>query len=74
MMYPDLDIEIVSDPYAAAEGAAPLTILTEWDEFAWLDFDKLAEIMTGRNIVDARNLLDPSIHRRRGFKYRGIGF
>lgn len=72
-MYPDLDIEVVSDPYAAAEDAAALTILTEWDEFTWLDFDKLAEIMAGRNIVDARNLLDPTIPQRRGFNYRGIG-
>ena len=72
-LYPDLDIEIVSDPYAAAEGAASLAILTEWDEFTWLDFDKLAEIMIGRNIVDARNLLDPSIPGRRGFNYRGVG-
>jgi UDPglucose 6-dehydrogenase len=73
MVHPDLNVEIVSDPYAAAEGAASLTILTEWDEFTWLDFDKLAEIMRGKNIVDARNLLDPSIPGRRGFNYRGIG-
>jgi UDPglucose 6-dehydrogenase len=72
-IYPELDIEIVSDPYAAAEGAASLAILTEWDEFTWLDFDKLAEIMAGKNIVDARNLLDDTIPRRRGFSYRGIG-
>ena len=72
-VYPDLDIEVVSDPYAAAEGAASLAILTEWDEFTWLDFDKLAEIMNGNNIVDARNLLDPTIPRRRGFNYRGVG-
>lgn len=68
-----MNIEIVSDPYAASEGAASLIILTEWDEFTWLDFDKLAEVMTGKNIVDARNLLDPSIPGRRGFNYRGIG-
>ena len=72
-IHPELNIEIVSDPYAASEGAASLIILTEWDEFTWLDFDKLAEVMTGKNIVDARNLLDPSIPGRRGFNYRGIG-
>ncbi|MGF1599363.1 MAG: UDP-glucose dehydrogenase family protein [Acidimicrobiales bacterium] len=71
--YPDLDIEIVSDPYAAAEGASVLTILTEWDEFTNLDFDKMAEIMAARRLVDARNLLEPSIPRRRGFDYRGVG-
>lgn len=72
-IYPDLDIEIVSDPYTAAEGASMMTILTEWDEFTGLDFDKLAEIMGARSIVDARNLLEPSIPRRRGFVYRGVG-
>ena len=72
-MYPDLDLEVVADPYAAAEGASVLTILTEWDDFTGLDFDKLAEIMAGKSIVDARNLLEPSIPRRRGFSYRGVG-
>jgi UDPglucose 6-dehydrogenase len=71
--YPELDIEVVSDPYAAADGAAALAVLTEWDEFTWLDFDKLAELMVGRNIVDGRNLLEPSIPQRRGFNYRGVG-
>jgi UDPglucose 6-dehydrogenase len=50
-----------------------LAVLTEWDEFTWLDFDKLAELMVGRNIVDGRNLLEPSIPQRRGFNYRGVG-
>ncbi|MCP4223370.1 MAG: UDP-glucose/GDP-mannose dehydrogenase family protein, partial [Actinomycetia bacterium] len=71
--YPDIDIELVPDPYAAAEGASVLAILTEWDEFTELDFDKLAEIMAAKSIVDARNLLEPQIPRRRGFEYRGIG-
>jgi UDPglucose 6-dehydrogenase len=72
-MYPDLDVEVVSDPYAAAQDAATLVILTEWDEFTWMDFDKLAEIMVGRSIVDGRNLLDPAVAERRGFTYQGIG-
>ena len=72
-IYPDLDVELVSDPYAAAEGASVLTILTEWEDFTGLDFDKLAEIMASRTIVDTRNLLEPSIPRRRGFTYRGVG-
>ena len=31
-----------ADPYAACEGADVLVVLTEWDEFRWLDFDKVA--------------------------------
>jgi UDPglucose 6-dehydrogenase len=72
-LHPELDIELASDPYAAAEGASTLVILTEWEEFTGLDFDKLSEIMIGRTVVDARNLLEPSIPRRRGFVYRGVG-
>jgi UDPglucose 6-dehydrogenase len=67
------DIEVVPDPYAACENAQVAVVLTEWDEFKWLDLDKLAETMTNRNIVDARNILDRGALLRRGFNYRSIG-
>jgi UDPglucose 6-dehydrogenase len=66
-------VEVVDDPYAAVEGAEVLAVLTEWDEFRWLDLDKVAGLMTSLNVVDARNLLDRSALVRRGFEYRGIG-
>jgi UDPglucose 6-dehydrogenase len=66
-------IEVVDDPYAAVEGAEVLAVLTEWDEFRWLDLDKVADVMAARNVVDARNLLDRAALVRRGFVYRGIG-
>jgi UDPglucose 6-dehydrogenase len=66
-------IELVEDPYAAVEGAEVLVVLTEWDEFRWLDIDKVAELMAARRVVDARNLLDRAALARRGFEYRGIG-
>ena len=66
-------IEVCADPYAACEGAQVLAVLTEWDEFRWLDFDKVAENLTGMSVVDARNLLDRERLRRRGFTYSGVG-
>ena len=66
-------IDVVDDPYAAVEGAAVLAVLTEWDEFRWLDLDKVAELMAAKNVVDARNLMDRAAFVRRGFDYRGIG-
>ena len=63
----------VDDPYAACEGAAVLVVLTEWDEFRWLDFDKVRSVMAQPSIVDARNLLDPAAVRRKGFTYVGLG-
>jgi UDPglucose 6-dehydrogenase len=67
------DIEVVEDPYAAATGADVLAVLTEWDEFKWFDFDKVAECMTSLKVVDGRNLLDRKGLQRRGFTYAGIG-
>ncbi len=54
-------------------GADAVVLLTEWDEFRWLDFDRVHEAMSGHAIVDARNLLDPAAMRRRGFAYQGVG-
>jgi UDPglucose 6-dehydrogenase len=69
----ELAIEVCRDPYAACEGARVLVVLTEWDEFRWLDFAKIAGLMADPAIVDARNLLDPAPLRRRGFVYEGMG-
>jgi UDPglucose 6-dehydrogenase len=62
-----------SDAYAACQGAVAVVVLTEWDEFRWLDFDKVRTTMAIPVVVDARNLLDPAQLRRLGFEYTGIG-
>jgi UDPglucose 6-dehydrogenase len=66
-------IEVCADPYDAAAGADVVALLTEWDQFRWLDFDRVRDVMRTAAIVDARNLLDPSAMRRRGFTYDGVG-
>ena len=71
---PDLHgLQLRADPYEAAAGARVLVVLTEWDEFRWLDFARVLAAMSEPNIVDARNLLDPAAVRRMGFRYTGIG-
>jgi UDPglucose 6-dehydrogenase len=67
------DITIAETPYTACKGADVLAVLTEWDEFRWLDIDQVAGAMVGRAIVDARNLLDRNDWRRASFDYQGIG-
>jgi UDPglucose 6-dehydrogenase len=70
----DLDgIAVASDPYAACEGAAVLVVLTEWDEFKFLDLEKVATTLAHRRVVDARNILERPVLRRLGFAYRGVG-
>ncbi len=66
-------LELCIDAYDAAGDADAVVLLTEWDEFRWLDYDRVRDAMRGRAIVDARNLLDPAAMRRRGFEYQGVG-
>jgi UDPglucose 6-dehydrogenase len=67
-------LDVVADPYEAVADARLLALLTEWDEFRWLDFARVADAMAPpRALVDARNLLDPAALRRRGFAYQGVG-
>jgi UDPglucose 6-dehydrogenase len=69
----DPDLDVYPDAYDAADGADVVALLTEWDEFRWLDFDRVRDNMPQPSIVDARNLLDPAAMRRLGFAYVGVG-
>ena len=51
-------LEMVGDAYAAADDADVLAVMTEWDEFKWLDYTKIAAIMRGQVVVDARAILE----------------
>ena len=62
-----------ADPYDACDGAEVLALLTEWDQFRWLDYSRVAVAMAEPRVVDARNLLDPAAMRRLGFTYQGVG-
>jgi UDPglucose 6-dehydrogenase len=66
-------LDVVTDPYEACADTDVLVVLTEWDEFRWLDFTRVAGLMAARSIVDARNLLDPAAMRHLGFAYAGVG-
>jgi len=66
-------IDVQHDPYSVCENADVLVVLTEWDEFRWLDFAKVAGVMSTPKICDTRNLLEPPLIRRRGFEYEGVG-
>jgi len=70
-LVPGLDLQ--ADVYDAAAGADVVVVLTEWDAFRWVDFERVASAMRGRAIVDCRNLLDPAAMRRRGFEYDAVG-
>jgi UDPglucose 6-dehydrogenase len=68
-----VDIDVCADPFDACDGAAVLAVLTEWDEFRWLDLERAGAAMAGRAIVDTRNVLDRWAAQRAGFTYTSIG-
>jgi UDPglucose 6-dehydrogenase len=67
------EVRAYPDAYTACEGAAAVVVLTEWDQFRWLDFNRVFSKMAEPVVVDARNILDPAQLRRLGFEYTGIG-
>jgi UDPglucose 6-dehydrogenase len=66
-------VEYCEDAYATARGADALLLVTEWDEFRRLDFDRIKPVMRRPVLVDGRNIYDPKAMRDRGFIYRGVG-
>ncbi|MBV8988594.1 MAG: UDP-glucose/GDP-mannose dehydrogenase family protein [Solirubrobacterales bacterium] len=66
-------VEFADDAVGAVEGADAVVIVTEWPEFAELDWSAMAERMPGRLVIDGRNFLDPADVRGAGFVYEGVG-
>lgn len=67
------DIELVDNPYAVAEGADVLILMTEWNEFKKLDMNRIKSLLKTPILVDGRNIYDPDKMREQGFVYRGVG-
>jgi UDPglucose 6-dehydrogenase len=65
--------EFVTDPYEAARDADALLILTEWEEFATLDLDRIFKQLKYPIVIDGRNLYDPDAMAARGFTYYSVG-
>jgi UDPglucose 6-dehydrogenase len=61
------------DPYETVKGADAILVMTEWDEFKQLDWDYVAESVTSKVIVDARNILNPLQLKSLGFMCDAIG-
>ena len=62
-----------SDPYACADGADALVILTEWDEFRALDIDRVRAKLKRPILIDLRNIYRPEDMARQDFTYVSVG-
>jgi UDPglucose 6-dehydrogenase len=61
------------DPYQVANGSDVLVFMTEWNQFRKLDMDRIKKLLNVLNIVDLRNIYDPSQLKAMGFNYTAVG-
>ncbi len=66
-------IAYCADPYDAMQGADAAVIVTEWDAFRALDFERARGLLNAPLLVDLRNLYHRGDVERRGFTYCAVG-
>lgn len=67
------DLVLCEQAPQALQGADALAVLTEWQEFRSPDFDAIRAALKHAVIFDGRNLYDPALLNRNGFKYYAVG-
>ena len=67
------NVEMSSSAFQALDGADAAVLVTEWAEFAELDWEAAGKRMARPLIIDGRNFLDADRLRAAGFRYEGIG-
>jgi len=66
-------VEMAGSALGALDGADAAVLVTEWPEFAALDWSEVAKRMAFPLLVDGRNFLDPKAVRAAGITYEAIG-
>jgi len=67
------DVTFCDGPYACAEGAHAVVIVTEWEQFRALDLDRLKAVMAAPIVIDLRNIYRAEEMVGRGFIYESVG-
>jgi UDPglucose 6-dehydrogenase len=67
------EVVFAKDMYDVAEDADALVLTTEWNEFRFLDWERVKALLRSPIVVDLRNIYDPVRMRARGFEYLCVG-
>ena len=70
---PERGVTYVDNVYQVADGVDALLILTDWEEFADLDFQRVQRLLRYPIIIDGRNLYSPELMAEKGFIYLSVG-
>jgi UDPglucose 6-dehydrogenase len=66
-------VRFADSALSAVQDADACVLVTEWKEFAELDWAEVAGAMAGGLVVDGRNFVDRDAVRAAGLSYEGIG-
>ena len=66
-------VELADSPVDACRNADAVCVLTEWPLYREVAPGDVAAVMTGRAVVDTRNLLDRAAWNTAGFAHEGVG-
>ncbi|MGB8131679.1 MAG: UDP-glucose/GDP-mannose dehydrogenase family protein [Candidatus Angelobacter sp.] len=66
-------VKFASGPYEALEGADACLVLTEWEDFAALDLNRVKKLLHYPIVVDGRNLFKPASMEAAGLNYYSVG-
>jgi UDPglucose 6-dehydrogenase len=66
-------VAFADGPYACADGADALVIVTEWAQFRALDLDRIKALLKQPVLIDLRNVYRPAEMEQLGFVYDSVG-
>lgn len=67
------DITYCKDAYSTLKDADAAVVVTEWNQFRNLDFEKVKKLMRGNLFFDFRNVYEPEKMKALGFNYFSVG-
>ncbi|PSN19067.1 UDP-glucose 6-dehydrogenase [filamentous cyanobacterium CCP5] len=66
-------VMVETDPETLADGCDALVLVTDWQQFKQLNYERMAKLMNSAIIIDGRNFLNGADMQAAGFQYMGIG-
>jgi len=66
-------VSFARDAYEALRGADACLVLTEWEDFAALDLDRMKKLLRYPIVIDGRNLFNPARMEAAGLNYYSVG-
>ena len=67
------EVDYSQNMYDVAKDADALIIITEWNEFRNLDWERVKTMLRSPTLIDLRNIYEPNKMKERGFNYHSVG-